>query len=93
MGTIRADCSWVARVMTPRPPPQPHGWVRLGLDVLRFPRFWGGGQCVCPGSLGCGVSGLFSSIFFSTSLNKKKLKQHMEEECSVILEYSPFQGT
>ena len=24
-------------------PPQPHGWVRLGLEVSRFPYFWRGG--------------------------------------------------
>ena len=44
MGTIGADCSWVARVTTPEPSPQPHGWVRLGLEVSRFPHFWGGGS-------------------------------------------------
>ena len=44
MGTIGADCSWVARVTTPRPPPQPHGWVRLGLEVSRFPHFGSGGS-------------------------------------------------
>ena len=43
MGTIGANCSWVARVMTPGPPPQPHGWVRLGSEVSRFPHFWMGG--------------------------------------------------
>ena len=43
MGTIGADCSRVARAMTPGPPPQPHGWVRLGLEVSRFPHFWVGG--------------------------------------------------
>ena len=42
MGTIGADCSRVARAMTPGPPPQPHGWVRLGLEVSRFLHFWGG---------------------------------------------------
>ena len=70
MGTIGADCSRVARAMTPGPPPQPHGWVRLELEVSKH--FWSGSQGMCPGSLGCGVSVLFSSIFFSTSLNKKK---------------------
>ena len=35
-------CSRVARAITPGPPPQPHGWVRLGLEVSRFPHFWGG---------------------------------------------------
>ena len=44
IGTIGADCSWVARAMTPGPLPQPHGWVRLELEVLRFLHFWGGGQ-------------------------------------------------
>ena len=73
MGTIGADCSRVARATTLVRPPQPHGWVRLGLKVSRFPHFWGGGSEQCPGSLGCGVPGLFSSIIFSTSLNKKKL--------------------
>ena len=42
MGTIGADCSCVARAMTPGAPPQQHGWVRLGLEVLRFPHFWVG---------------------------------------------------
>ena len=40
MGTIGADCSRVARATTPRPQPQPHGWVRLGLEVSRFLHFW-----------------------------------------------------
>ena len=43
MGTIAADCSWVARAMTPGSLPQPHGWVRLGFEVLRFSHFWVGG--------------------------------------------------
>ena len=61
---------------TPGPSPQPHGWVRLGIEVSRFPHFWrGGGDGMCQLSQGCGVSGLFSSIFFSTSLNKKKKKE------------------
>ena len=28
----------------PGPPPQPHGWVRFGLEVSRFPHFWKGGR-------------------------------------------------
>ena len=44
LGTIGADCSRVARTTTPWPPPQPHGWVRLGFEVSRFPDF-------CEGSL------------------------------------------
>ena len=47
----------------PGPPPQSHGWVRLGLEVIEIPAFLGWGSGQCPGSLGCGVSGLFSSIF------------------------------
>ena len=43
MGIIGANCSWVARVTTPRPLPQPHGWVRLGFEVSRFPHYWVGG--------------------------------------------------
>ena len=39
MGLLLADCSRVARVMTPGAPPQPHGWVRLGFEVSRFPDF------------------------------------------------------
>ena len=31
MGTIGADCSWVVRATTPRPPPQPHGCRVSGL--------------------------------------------------------------
>ena len=46
MGTIGADCSRVAREMTPGPPPKPHGWVRLGLEVLRFLHFGGGVRAV-----------------------------------------------
>ena len=29
-GLLLADCLRVARATTPGPPPQPHGWVRLG---------------------------------------------------------------
>ena len=43
MGTIGADCSRVATATTPGPPPQPHGFVRLGFEVSRFPHFWMGG--------------------------------------------------
>ena len=44
LGTIGTDCSQVARAMTPGPPPQPHGWVRLRLEVSRFPHFGVGGS-------------------------------------------------
>ena len=42
-GLLLADCSRVAWATTPRPPPQPHGWVRLGFEVSRFPDFFEGG--------------------------------------------------
>ena len=47
MGTIGADCSWVARATTLGPLPHPHGWVRLGLEVSRFPHFWVGEGLSC----------------------------------------------
>ena len=43
LGTTGAACSPVARATTPGPPPQPHGWVRLGFEVTRFLHFGGGG--------------------------------------------------
>ena len=46
-GLLLADCSRVARATTPGPPPQPHGWVRLGFEVSRFPVFLGGGWMAC----------------------------------------------
>ena len=67
------DISLVTRATTPGPLPQSHGWVRLRLEVSRFPHFWVGGLASAEFPQGCGVSGLFSSIFFSTSLNKKKV--------------------
>ena len=39
MGSIGADCSQVSRATTPGPLPQPHGWVRLGLEGSRFSHF------------------------------------------------------
>ena len=84
MRTIGADCSRVARATTPGAPPQPHGWVRLGLEVSRFPHFWVGGLSSAEFPQGCGVSGLFSSIFFSTSLNKTKGIEWITEGPRVI---------
>ena len=39
----------LGRRTTPGPPPQPHGWVRLGFEVSRFPDFCegGGGVDMC----------------------------------------------
>ena len=90
MGTIGADCSRVDRAMTPGPPPQPHGWVRLGLEVSRFFHFLGWRSGHVPRFPRVWSSGLFSSIFFSTSLNKKNLmyllaiNQALPYGCSVL---------
>ena len=46
MGTIGADSSRVARATTPGPPPQPHGWVRLGWKY-RDSRIFGVGVRAC----------------------------------------------
>ena len=65
-GLLLADCSRVARATTPGPPPQPHGWVRLGFEVSRFPDFWrggGGGDGMCRLPQGCGVWGSLAPFF------------------------------
>ena len=46
MGTIGADCLWVTRAMKPGSLLRPHIWVRLGLEVSRFPYFWVGAWLV-----------------------------------------------
>ena len=64
----------------PGPMPQLQGGVRHGLEVSRFPNFWPlGGMGILPkAALACAGGtwvwsvGLFSSIFFSTSIKKKK---------------------
>ena len=45
METIGADCSRIARATTLGPPPQSHGWVRLGEVGLKYrdAPFLGGG--------------------------------------------------
>ena len=73
MGTIGADCSRVARATTPGPPPQPHGWMRLGFEVSRFPHFWVGGLACAEFPRGVEFRGSLAPFFFSTSLNKKKM--------------------
>ena len=55
-GLLLADYSRVARATTPGPPPQPHGWVRLGFEVSRFPHFWVG--------VGLGVGGAWHVLSF-----------------------------
>ena len=75
MGTIGADCSGVARATTPGPPPQPHGRVRLGLEVSRFPHFWVGSLACAEFPRGVEFRGP-SAPFFSTSLNKKRRKKN-----------------
>ena len=73
MGTIGADCSWVARVTTPGPLPQPHGWVRLQLEVSRFPHFWVGGLACTEFPRGVEFRGSLAPYFFSTSFTKKRV--------------------
>ena len=62
---------WGLLGLTPRPPPQPHGWVRLGFEVSRSPFLRGAWHAL--GFLGVWSLGIFSSAFFSTSINKKKI--------------------
>ena len=75
---------WLGR-RPPGPMPQLQGGVRHGLIVSRFPDFWlfWGGRfggtgilpkaaLAVPGGPWVWSLGLFSSIFFSTSINKKK---------------------
>ena len=78
-----ADCSRVARATTPGPPPQPHGWVRLGFEVSRFPDFCEGGWHVLT-YLGVWSLGLFSPTFFSTSSKKKRANCLPAREASLI---------
>ena len=63
-GLLLAECSRVARATTPGPPPQPHGWVRLGFEVSRFPDFCEGAWHVLSylgvWSLGLSLAPLFS---------------------------------
>ena len=72
MGTIGADCSWAARATTPGPPPQPHGRVRLGLEVSRFLHSWVGGLACAESPRGAEFWGPLAPFSFSTYLNKKK---------------------
>ena len=76
---VLAD-GWLGR-RPPGPMPQLQGGVRHGLEVSRFPDFWPfwGGRAYSlrppwhvPGGPWVWSLGLFSSIFFSTSINKKK---------------------
>ena len=73
MGTIGANCSQVARATTPRPPPQPHGWVRLQFEVSRFPHFWVGGGLACAEfPRGVEFRGSLAPFFFLHILKQKK---------------------
>ena len=71
MGTIGADCSRVTRATTPGPPPQPHGWVRLGLEVLRFPHFWVGGLACAEFPRGVEFRGSLAPFFLRILKQKK----------------------
>ena len=42
---------------------------------------------MCPGSLGCGVSGLFSSIFSPYPYKQKKLTEKMVRVLKVDIDY------
>ena len=63
MGTIGAYCSRVVRVMTSGPLPQPHGWVRLGFEVSRFPHFWVGAWHVLNFPRGVEFQGSLTPLF------------------------------
>ena len=72
METIGADCSRVARATTPGPAPQPHGWVRLGLEVSRFLHFWVGGLACAEFPRGVEFRGSLA-LFFLHILKQKKV--------------------
>ena len=63
MGTIGADCSWVARAMTQGSPPQSHGWVRFWLEVSRFQHFWVGGLVCAEFPRGVAFQGSLAPFF------------------------------
>ena len=62
-GLLLADCSRVARAMTLRSPPQPHGWVRLGLEVSRSPHSWVGGLACADSPRGVEFRGSLAPFF------------------------------
>ena len=72
MGTIGADCSRVAGATTRGPPPQPHNWVRLGLEVLRFLHFWVGVLASAEFPRGVEFRGSLAPFFFLHILEQKK---------------------
>ena len=78
-----ADCLRVARATTPGPPPQPHGWVRLGSKYQDSQIFVRGGWHV-PTSLGVWSLGLFSSIFFLHILKQKKKKKRKKKRSPYV---------
>ena len=79
-GHLALADGWLGR-RPPGPMPQLQGGVTHGLEVSRFPDSWPlwGGRAYSPrppwhvlGGPWVWSFGLFSSIFFSTSINKKK---------------------
>ena len=80
--------------MTPGPPPQPHGWLRLGFGVSRFPDFCEGGAWHVLSYLGVRSLGLFSPTFFSTSSKKKKtdLDLHLSRERAALAPFPRISG-
>ena len=75
MGTIGTNCSRVARATTPWPLPQPHGRVRLGFEVSRFPHFWVGGLACAEFPRGVEFQGSLAPFFLHI------LKQKKEQPC------------
>ena len=75
MGTIGADCSRVARATTPGPLPQPHGWVRLGFEVSRFPHFRVEGLACAEFSRGVEFRGSLAPFFLHILKQKKLIKK------------------
>ena len=74
LGTIGANCSWAARATTLGPPLQPHGWVRLGPEVSRFPDFCEGGPACAQLPRGAEI-GAPQPHFFLHILKKKLIKK------------------
>ena len=68
MGTIGADCSWVAKAATPGPRLS----YMVGFEVSRFPHFWVGGLACAEFPRGVEFWGSLAPFFFSTSLSKQK---------------------
>ena len=63
-------------------------WLgEVGAGSTEIPHFWGGVQGMCPGSLGCGVSELFSSVFLQIFKHKKEKRNvsHSRALCRQLM--------